>query len=107
MPASERYNSDRIEEIKQQSKHRGEKFAILSGKYGLLTPEEKIPYYDKILTEDRVSELRPKIESQLDKMKHSGVIYHTRPVQGARRPYFKVIKEACRNQNAEFKKKLI
>ncbi len=57
LPAIKRYNSPRIDKVFSLAQEGGHAFAILSGKYGLLSPEDPIPYYDKLLKEEDVGEV--------------------------------------------------
>lgn len=82
-------------------------FAILSGKYGLLRPEEEIPFYDKLLRPADVEQMVPKVEKQLKEIEPSCVIYFTRKVEGQRTAYFELIKTACDNSGINFEKRRI
>jgi cytoplasmic iron level regulating protein YaaA (DUF328/UPF0246 family) len=44
----------------------GQKFLILSGKYGILEPSDPIPYYDHLLQSSEVSEHSKKVADQLE-----------------------------------------
>lgn len=52
IPAIERYNSDRIRWVYNLSLKDDADFAILSGVFGLVFHDEKIPYYDLPMIED-------------------------------------------------------
>jgi len=102
IPAEERYKSERIQKIFRTAKKKDEKFAILSGKYGLLKPGEKIPYYDKLLEKQDVEELISEVRKFLRQEKISEVVYHTKKVEGQRKPYFQLIKKSCERENIDF-----
>lgn len=102
IPAVQRYSSDRIQKIFQTAKKKDEKFAILSGKYGLLKAGEKIPYYDKLLRKQDIEKLVPKVRKFLREEKISEVIYHTKKVEGQRVPYFQLIKKSCGKEDVNF-----
>ncbi len=57
LPAIERYNSPRIDQVFSLAREGGHAFAILSGKYGLLFPKTPIPYYDKLLKKEDIEEV--------------------------------------------------
>lgn len=107
IPAIERYVSGRIEDIKSLSDSRNEDFAILSGKYGLIKPSRRIPEYDKLLREEDIEEVIPKVANFLDRESVGKVVYHTRKVEGKRVPYYLLIKKACERQGIEMEKNLI
>ncbi|NET55020.1 MAG: hypothetical protein F6K47_02080 [Symploca sp. SIO2E6] len=62
LPASQRYISRRIKFVVNESIRLNKPLIILSGKYGLIDSELKIPWYDQKLTTDLLfiaSELKP------------------------------------------------
>ena len=107
LPAIERYDSDRIDKIKALAEKRDEDFAILSGKYGLIGPEEKIPFYDELLRERNIPQLITGVKNFLESHNVDKVIYHTRKVENERKPYFKLVKNACEGLNIELEKRII
>ena len=107
LPAIERYDSDRIDKIKALAEKRDEDFAILSGKYGLIGPEEKIPFYDELLRERNIPQLITGVRNFLESHNVDKVIYHTRKVENERKPYFKLVKNACEGLNIELEKRII
>ena len=107
LPAIERYDSDRIDKIKALAEKRDEDFAILSGKYGLIGHEEKIPFYDELLRERNIPQLITGVKNFLESHNVDKVIYHTRKVENERKPYFKLVKNACEGLNIELEKRII
>ncbi len=107
LPAIERYDSDRIDKIKALAEKRDEDFAILSGKCGLIGPEEKIPFYDELLRERNIPQLITGVKNFLESHNVDKVIYHTRKVENERKPYFKLVKNACEGLNIELEKRII
>ncbi|WEL23700.1 DUF6884 domain-containing protein [Candidatus Nanohalovita haloferacivicina] len=107
IPAICRYSSSRIQKIFEKSNTKGHHFAILSGKYGLIEPEKEIPYYDKLLMQDEVGKMIPKVRDQLQELQASKVVYFTKEIENQRIPYFKLVKKACQKENIEFEKKII
>ena len=65
IPMLERYISNRIQSIYQKSKEDDVAFFVLSGKYGLLSPVNKIPWYDKILEKQDLELVTKKVRHQL------------------------------------------
>lgn len=100
IPMLERYVSDRIEAIYQKSVVDKAFFFVLSGKFGLLTPSNKIPFYDLVLKEDRVVEITKKV-------KHQFLIYGVSEVILFANQewinYINVIEIACKQANIQFK----
>ena len=107
LPSIQRYDSERIDKIKAYADQRNEKFAILSGKYGLIEPEEEIPFYDELLREKDIPHLVTGMKNFLESRNIEKVVYHTKEVENERRPYFKLLKNACDTLDLEFEKKVI
>ena len=51
LPARERYTGSHITRVEELAISTMSPFFILSGVYGLLTPDEPIPHYDHVLTQ--------------------------------------------------------
>lgn len=107
LPAISRYSSSRIQQIFEKSDTEGHQFAILSGKYGLIRPDKEIPYYDKLLKQQDLEQMIPKVRKQLQELQASKVVYFTKEVENQRIPYFKLLKEACQKEDIELEKKII
>ncbi|MFO7794273.1 MAG: hypothetical protein R6V35_04845 [Candidatus Nanohaloarchaea archaeon] len=107
LPAIERYDSERIDRIKALAEKRNEDFAILSGKYGLIWPEEEIPFYDELLRERNIPQLITGVKNFLESHNVDKVIYHTRKLENERKPYFKLVKNACQGLDIELEKRII
>lgn len=70
---------------------------ILSGRYGLLTPQTRIPYYDHALTRDEVAQLAQKVIAQLKRRRVTALTFYARPrTTPGWAPYFHVLEKACR-----------
>lgn len=82
----------------RESKRAGARFAILSGRFGLLGPYQKIPYYDHLLQPDEINTLLPRMTGFLKKKGYRSVRFYHEPVRNfpQLRPYIKAIKLACR-----------
>ena len=74
----ERYISERIKAIYNKSKKDNVEFRILSGKFGLLKPEEKIPWYDYKLIMKDVPRLNKIVKQQLFSQKINKIIFFAR-----------------------------
>ena len=65
LPAVERYTHPRILAAARAAERRGLDFYILSGEFGLLGPQEPIPWYDHALQADEVGALSGPVASRL------------------------------------------
>jgi hypothetical protein len=92
LPAVARYRSDRIAAL-----HAAGPMLILSGEYGLLAPEDPIPWYDHLLLPEEVDGLVPQVTSQLRSRSITALDFHTAdPLHTPEvRPYVAVITQAC------------
>lgn len=80
LPAINRYRSDRIRRIYSAAESAGTGFFILSGEYGLLKPNEPIPYYDHLLVGDEVETHSFKVADQIKQHGITQIIFFTLPV---------------------------
>lgn len=70
---------------------------ILSGRYGLLTPQTKTPYYDHALPPAEVTQLSQKVIAQLKRRRVTALTFYARPrATPGWAPYFQVLEKACR-----------
>jgi len=103
-----RYSSKRIKEVYRLAKNEGAEFAILSGEYGLLKPETKIPYYNHLLQEEEVEKIANK---SLIFLKHQGdyekIIFYSRPLDSnpQLKPYHRVLETVANKTGIELIKK--
>lgn len=107
LQAIERYDSTRIDRIKALAEEKDQDFAILSGKYGLIGPKEEIPFYDELLRERNIPQLITGVKNFLESHNIDKVIYHTKKVENERKPYFKLVKNACEGLDIELEKRMI
>jgi hypothetical protein len=77
LPAIERYQSGRIARVSAAAHDLGLGFLILSGKFGLIGPEQPIPDYDQRLVADEVSNVSALAAGQLQARGASHVVYFT------------------------------
>ncbi len=97
LPAVDRYLSSRIRAAKETASRLQLEFRILSGLYGLLEQDEKIPDYDHQLTHEQVPGHAEKLAGQLASSNVGRVIFITRSLaeDPGTEPYRQAILEAC------------
>ncbi|MFB6191476.1 MAG: hypothetical protein ABEJ64_03535 [Candidatus Nanohaloarchaea archaeon] len=101
LSASERYDSARIDRIHGLAEEEDEPFAVLSGKFGLVEPDEEVPFYDQLLADENMEQVA---EDAADHLEGHGITearYFTRPVEGERKVYRDCIREACEIASVE------
>ncbi len=76
VPAVKRYTGKHIPFAEALAKKSGPPLFFLSGKYGLISGQENIPYYDYRLEEDRLGELVKIIVGQIRKNKISEIEFY-------------------------------
>lgn len=100
LPARKRYLGShvlKVEKIALEQKH---PFFILSGVYGFISGEEKIPTYDHLLAEDEVSALAEKIQAQIEKSGASEIHFYTKNKPNWK-PYRVALEQAAQSVNVE------
>jgi hypothetical protein len=109
LPAIDRYLDPRIKHVFNIARDINAGFVILSGKYGLLKPEELIPYYDKVLTDKEVDEMVSKVTNQLRKLDVSELIVYglDKNTFHGWRPYYTVLEKACTQLDILYSEKII
>ena len=109
MESNMRYLSGRIKAIYNKSKKDNVEFRILSGKFGLLKPEEKIPLYDHKLTMGEISNLDKIVKQQLSSQGIDKVIFFARnpKINSDWKPYITLIQNSCSNQKVSLEIKYI
>ena len=97
MPAVERYQSKRIQQIYSAARSLNIDCYILSGKYGIIGSCDLIPDYDYMLVPEDIPECSQKIEKQLKILKIDQVIFFMRPITADEnvKPYLETIQLAC------------
>jgi len=97
IPAIQRYKSARIDTVYAAAQKLGVDFYILSGKFGLISAQRLIPYYDQLLTNDDVPALAEQVKQQLLDHGLDSVVYYTQPLSSSARllPYSAVLRTAC------------
>lgn len=94
MAALDRYLSPRIRHVYDESRATGLPFRILSGKYGLLSPESPIPWYDKKLGSDDVALILPAVTDQLTRENICKIRFYRRDLPDWT-PYTELMRKAC------------
>jgi len=103
LPARRRYLSRRIRYVLEQAARSGRPALILSGRFGLLAPDDPILWYDHALTPDEVATLVPVLVEQLRARRTSAVVFHARPRSTAGwEPYHEAIELACRQAGIRY-----
>jgi len=105
LPAIQRYQSNRIKSVYAAAMSLGLKFLILSGKYGILEPSDKIPYYDHLLQSSEVSEHSKRVAVQLEALGVKDIIFFARSFSDDDnlKPYFDCIINASQKAGIELK----
>jgi hypothetical protein len=94
LPAIQRYQSHRIISVYIAAMSLGQKFLILSGKYGILEPSDPIPYYDHLPQSSEVSEHSKKVADQLEALGVKDLIFFAGSLSDDEnlKPYFDCLK---------------
>ena len=103
MPAHLRYKGSHVQIAKTIADKENMDLVILSGKYGIVSGEEKIPYYDYLLTEEDVSELVDKVKRQLRALEVTELDFYAERREGNWIPYYEVIEGATQQLNVKLK----
>ena len=77
LPACRRYTGEHIANTEKIAQELGLPFFILSGKYGLLPADEKIPNYDYHLETSTIDDLAEVMEEQLRKFNVNEIEFYT------------------------------
>jgi len=100
LPALARYDSARIRQVHAAAVSLGIGFRVLSGRFGLLDPADKVPYYDHLLKWEEIGRLLPKVVKRLAREDVAAIVYFTRPLRKASAPlaYHALMEAACAAQ---------
>lgn len=97
LPAIHRYKSKRIRKVNESAKLLGFPMFILSGKYGLISADKKIRYYDHPLLDKEVNDLvNKKVANRLIKYKIEKIYFFRNLSDSNIKPYIKAISKACK-----------
>lgn len=103
MPAYLRYQGPHVKIAKEIADKKGLDFVILSGKYGLISGDDKIPFYDYLLAEDAVDNLASKVAGKLDSLGVEELDFYAEPREGNWVPYYEVIERATEAAGVKLK----
>ena len=97
LPAIDRYLDRRIHDVAALAAAAGEHFLILSGEYGLLKPDDPIPWYDHLLRPDEVEDLVLPVTAQLTALGVNELIYYSvdPAIDPLIVPYRHTVTQAC------------
>ena len=97
IPAIQRYLDRRIHKVCEAAALLGLEFYILSGEFGLIPPDQSIPWYDHLLLPDEVDDLVERMVAQIRRHRTDGITYFTNAldVEPALQPYHSAIVSAC------------
>jgi hypothetical protein len=102
LPARERYTSPRVQLVCAEAERMDIPLLIFSGKYGILEADDPIPWYDKVLTEDQVSEMVTNVTRQLNDLETTSLrIFGRSRDRESWQPYYAVLDAACLNLGIE------
>jgi hypothetical protein len=96
LPASQRYISERIDFVSQESIKLRKPFLIFSGFYGFIDADFMIPWYDKALENEDVLNMIAIAKEQLLEKKVSKIIFYGKPrsIPGWE-SYYEVLEKSC------------
>lgn len=105
LPAIQLYNSVRISKVFQAAKKSTTPFLILSGKYGVVSPSEKISYYDHLLTSSEIETHSDLISAQMMSMNITAIEFYTNSIKKDKNlhPYLDCITKACAKASIKLK----
>lgn len=105
LPAIQLYNSVRINKIYEAAKKSTTPFLILSGKYGIVGPNEKISYYDHLLVSSEIENHSDLISMQIKSMKITVIEFYTNSITKDKNlhPYIDCITRACAKASIKLK----
>ena len=108
LPAIERYRSERIATVRAESEARTIPMLILSGRYGLLAPEDPIHWYDYALPASAVDALATRIAAQLEARGATRVEFHGEPPEvSGWAPYYDALRSACLDAGVDLELRLL
>lgn len=99
VPAIDRYQSKRIDNVHELAENTNSLFYILSGKLGLVNPFQLLGNYDFLLTDEAVNNLSLKVAEQLQELKVEQILYFTNSIEKEPTvlPYLECLQLAARS----------
>ncbi len=96
IPAIDRYLSSRIQSVYEKALSKKVPMLIFSGKFGFISPNEKIPWYDKLLKMEEVESLLPFFVRTLKRHNIYEMIAYMKPRnKEGWEAYYKAIESCC------------
>ena len=85
------------------------RFTVLSGKFGLLFPDDPIPYYDRLLKEGDIPRLSEKVSNFLKENSVQKLLFLVPDPEKdpAVRSYIECVKRGCRKAGASLQVKYV
>ncbi|MBP7760541.1 nucleotide pyrophosphohydrolase [Candidatus Saccharibacteria bacterium] len=103
LPARDRYLSGRIQKVIDYAARDNATMMILSGRYGLISPATKIPYYDHLLQHEEISSLLPKVVKTLSVLLPSEIVFYIpKNPDETWEPYIDLVQRAVDELNISF-----
>lgn len=96
LPAIERYASDRIRAGERRAADEGAVFLILSGRFGLLAPDDPIPWYDHRLAADEADAMAAVVAEGLRARGVESAVFLADEARPDLAPYVRAMREGCR-----------
>ncbi len=105
LPARHRYRSPRLAAVAARAAATGIPWLILSGEFGLLAPDDPIPWYDHLLRPEEAADLVPRVADRLRELDVSAVTLVTGRLADDPNlaPYVAVMREACAAAGASWR----
>ena len=102
LPARQRYTGSHISKVEEVARQKEQPFFILSGRYGFVSADEAIPYYDHLLTREEVNALAMKVRFQLKTHGVTECHFYTKRKSNWE-PYLDVLIHAARALNVRLR----
>lgn len=107
LPAIDRYKDDRIIGVHRKAKSNNVELFILSGKFGFIHSDTKIPWYDLLLETNQVPVIVDRLKWQLASYGVTELTWYTElPEDNSKlKPYNCAIEQACQANRVKFEKR--
>ncbi len=104
LPAARRYRTARIPAAATRAAEDGAEFRIFSGEFGLLSPEDPIPWYDHLLRPDEVPAMAARLAVSFAEFGRVIFLYWENDYI---EPYLAAVERGARAAGAEFESRVI
>ncbi len=93
------YKSERISNVHKDAQANNIQMFILSGKYGVISAQHKINYYDHLLKDEEVDMHSELVTNQLKELGIRELVFFSNKLENDNNlaPYHSCIKKACNN----------